>query len=330
MISNYLSEIKGVGWMYEVIAENFSNALDMISHDSLVYGGAVRDCLANKPLLGDLDIISPFGKSGLLIEAFSKSTKWILLNDGGGGSEAYKKQLMVGKVYSFKGVDGKNVQIVVNNNKYSDRKLDSCIETVRTVDIICCGVIMMNDGRIFEVIPGAYNDCLSGTLNLNKRKKDIDVAQLETRVSKLVERGWKSNIDMDRLKKRVVTENKKPAFQTSLTVQQLSKFKVMNTDNHYGTELVFNYSLDRDFKQLKVTRTLHNIYVNTPYGRDINEWLKRIAQKFTINMRVFQDPLMGLMFAVEREDYADAVIADLERFVALDRGGKIMSKTARY
>jgi len=63
-------------WVIEVISENFDGALELITDNNVVYGGAVRDALAEIPLEGDLDIAVSAISSNRQKQMFNESLKW--------------------------------------------------------------------------------------------------------------------------------------------------------------------------------------------------------------------------------------------------------------
>ena len=73
----YIREIPNTGWVSEAIAERFDNALEMMTPNSVIYGGAVRDVLSGKELLGDLDIVLPPEDFGKISNSFHTNSKWI-------------------------------------------------------------------------------------------------------------------------------------------------------------------------------------------------------------------------------------------------------------
>ena len=44
-IPGYLKEIENVGWVQEIVMERFDNATELMVPTSIVYGGAIRDCV---------------------------------------------------------------------------------------------------------------------------------------------------------------------------------------------------------------------------------------------------------------------------------------------
>jgi hypothetical protein len=67
-------------------------------------------------------------------------------------------------------------------------------------------MVMFRDGRVFEALPGAYDDCKNRLLRINSHSDTMYIEALPDRVEKLVARGWKSEIDvkteMEKFKKK--------------------------------------------------------------------------------------------------------------------------------
>ena len=99
---------------------------------------------------------------------------------------------------------------------------------LNNVDIICCGLVMDVNGEIFEVLDNAHNDCLNRILRLNKFSRTINVDFLQKRIDKLSKRGWKSRINMKRVKKMVeeleaIRGEEKPERKLEFDIQKYIK-----------------------------------------------------------------------------------------------------------
>lgn len=333
----YLEEVPNTGWVHETINEIFDGALELMTENSVVFGGAVRDCIANKPL-GDLDIAVSQEEYRAISKAIQTSPKWIAknlrnprrsisptkwkrpftsraipLNDApihdeqsqtsepkrkrklgqrqatdttiqmwdpdselisteSGRSSSpeaveefleapkptarkakptarkdsasktmtsasvsvrsktldsymdslgkykrtnpYTDNTPMSRMDTFVGRGGKEIQLMTSSGNTGDIFQDA-IYMARMVDIICCGVIMTADGRVFEVLPGAAEDCLNHRLRLNKDSRIEYIEALPERVKKLTERGWISNIDIPKvirdLERRKAAERRRRA-----------------------------------------------------------------------------------------------------------------------
>lgn len=128
---------------------------------------------------------------------------WITANKK--KSNPYKNSnLNISDVTTFESVNGARAQIILTTGGtsplHADQRINESISIAKKVDIICCGLVMNRDGKVFEVVKGAYNDCKDRVLNFNKSTmKAIEIANIENlarRVVKLENRGWKSNINV--------------------------------------------------------------------------------------------------------------------------------------
>lgn len=219
MTSLHLKEIDDVGHVYEGICERFDDALELIGPNTVVYGGAIRDSLADLELLGDLDLAVPPEDFRELRERFLRHARWVP------DSEMNMKQLAskygvsrsrvgsLSDISQFVNSNGSKVQLVVS--KMEDvSPLNKALQLSRQVDIVCCAVAMTQDGRVFETIPEAFEDCRARVLRLNKTSSNIFPDTLAERIRKLENRGWKSEIDVA---KALATINRKRAVKSGKT-----------------------------------------------------------------------------------------------------------------
>ena len=245
-----LREIK-IPYILELLAEKFDDATDLMCDSSLVYGGALRDILADLPIGGDLDIVSKGRDYTYMMQRFLESPKWTKegwtptrpspqgaktnTNFGrnsfgdsfGARAKSPKPFAHSKKDYRNKGLKigvktkdayrrgGMKIEATVSFLTFDDAKVqlikskipaptnfESAIEAVKNVDIVCCGIAMDRDGRIFEVVEGAQEDCVGRILRLNKIVKNVNIANLERRITKLTKRGWVSKINIKRLRQQ--------------------------------------------------------------------------------------------------------------------------------
>ena len=203
---NYLCEIPEIEWMEEIIAEKFDNVISLMHPYSMIYGGVVRDILANKPLKGDIDIAVPGTNIFKTMDTFQRDPRWKsdkednirLEKPKGDYGEISSVVSVISKIRCFQNLNGEKVQLIGSKLKNSS-KFECAAYLARVVDITCCGVVMTPEGRIFEVLPGAYDQCKSGILTANKFANPIYAGKLQLRVDKLVSRGWKNEINVSRV-----------------------------------------------------------------------------------------------------------------------------------
>jgi len=203
LIEGYLKEVPDVEHVSEVIAEQFDDALEFMTPNTIVYGGAVRDVLADLPLVGDLDLAVAPAELETLRYAFETSAKWVdsdMLERTAsvpilGKSPFGLPSMPMAGITQFSTINGATVQLIASAS-FQKGNLEKALYMARQVDIVCCGVVLLSDGRVFEALPGAYEDCRNRVLRINEYSDTIYVDALPSRVEKLVGRGWKSDIDV--------------------------------------------------------------------------------------------------------------------------------------
>jgi len=207
----YKKEILNVDWVSEIIIERFDAAFELLTDNAVIYGGAVRDALAGKPLVGDLDISAAPREFENIHQSFIRSARWKQVQKMPGvpqKTDRYgKRKMPINNVVEFEGINGACAQLICSSDHKSSRK-EATLHVPRNVDIICCGVIIDINGRVYEVVEGAHDDCLKGILRLNK---DMDHPHLESllqRAAKLEKRGWVNKLDLKEAKR--LERKKKP------------------------------------------------------------------------------------------------------------------------
>jgi hypothetical protein len=203
----YMRELPNCAYVQEVIEERFDNALSLLSKHAVVFGGAIRDALAGTELLGDLDISIPKLSHGKVSKSFLTNPRWTRTERSPKhGSATGKSSISI-----FKNANDREVQLITANKNILN-PLKNALHLIYNVDIICCAVGMFMDGRVFEFIPGAYEDCRDRKLNFNKFANSGNPDALPGRVKKLLSRGWVNQIDVEsairEMKTRIEKENK--------------------------------------------------------------------------------------------------------------------------
>ena len=236
---NYLREIGEVPGMLEELGEIFDNAIDLLTPNAIVYGGALRDIIAGMEIKGDLDIAVSPHESGTLINTFSRDAKWIepqtclrpsdIIRQGHMPDAAprrtspsakwstprtlssnYDGLAPIESVKDFRTIGGVKAQIIVSDRHDLD-PMESVLEVVRNVDIICCGLFMMFDGRLFEAVKDAEKDCQKRVLRINYDSCNLtNVDRTKARLEHLKVRGWKVSVNMKELNRKT-TKNRKAA-----------------------------------------------------------------------------------------------------------------------
>ena len=229
----FMLEIEGFEYAMEVLCSRFDNAIDLIPDKAVIFGGAIRDILAKMELKSDLDILchsNLYGK--ILNRQFLNDPRWCLINassdlihtnENYGFNPAGEIEDVVGEIHeppiialeskitkapvstndlskyleqivSFINIDGAVVQVMVVRQNVRYDFVNLPLTLARQVDLICCGLIMTKDGKIFEVVPDAYKDCINRVLRLNPNSHIISAKRTTKRIEKLVGRGWTSAI----------------------------------------------------------------------------------------------------------------------------------------
>jgi len=216
---DHKKEITNTGWVNEKISEIFDDATEMMSENSIIYGGAIRDALAGMTLSGDIDIAVSTKEYDSVVAKFRSSVKWIAKNNlnnirMNSSKPDYRIWLpKLSNMSSFVHMNGNIAQVISVSTK------DVC-SIVRDVDIVCCAVIMTYDGHVFEVVAGAHDDCIAKVLRLNKTKSIVNINGTPERIKKLVGRGWKSLIT-DKQIERAVAKFKKSTNEGMAATQTI-------------------------------------------------------------------------------------------------------------
>lgn len=296
----YLKEIEDVSWVQEVIMERFDNALELMTLNTIVYGGAIRDCLLGVELVGDLDLAVPKSEFKRLFSSFQHNPRWVSIQ----GNNIYDNQdILIQSMSLFKTIRGQIVQLISARGDF-ETKMEEATCLARNADIVCCGVVMFNDGRVFEVIPGAYQECIDGVLTINDNSNSIHPELLKSRIDKLVGRGWKSEIDVIKTLKRVKASRAKAMRKSRKSINHMVRKRPMFSSKKENsvTAYMFTYGNTDDHKQgggYMKEITAHD--VAKYYGDEescINA-VKYIAKVERLNVRVKITPVGNIYYETE-------------------------------
>ncbi len=197
-------------WVIEHIEEKFDNALSLLDERCVVYGGAIRDSLAGLPIKGDLDISMPRNMFKVIQKKFMQSVRWHKnikslnkLSVSNSANPTTVKKIL-SSVETFANIADKKIQLIAPNicDEVNINGIDSgIIDIVSNVDIVCCGVLTDMFGIIYEIVPGAFDDCKNKILNFNSDIKvtHTSIKQLNLRITKLKQRGWTNNININKI-----------------------------------------------------------------------------------------------------------------------------------
>lgn len=210
----------------EAIDEVFDGATSLLTKNSVMYGSTITALIANLPICGDLDVAVSKMEYSKLCQNFASSAKWIQVSGipvkekkikpkfsfGDGFSHNLPpthtlssqpinqyggvKHLPVSGVITFKTVNGSCVQIIESSSVSGDAFTDA-VNIVRNVDFTFCGIAVDRYGRMLEVIPHAYSDCLQRAVRIQNYNSEIDPERLRNRIFKYVHRGWDLTFSID-------------------------------------------------------------------------------------------------------------------------------------
>jgi hypothetical protein len=104
--------------------------------------------------------------------------------------------LPVAKVIAFETVNGACVQVIESRTTTGD-PLEDALEVVRKVDFTFCGIAVDKWGRVLEVLPHAYSDCLARVIRIGVYQHRCDILRMKARIFKYVRRGWGLTFSID-------------------------------------------------------------------------------------------------------------------------------------
>lgn len=194
-------------WIADILQEKFDDAMSLADDRCMIYGGAIRDILADMPIRGDLDIAVPRKIFTTISGKFNNSTRWIskslpLRSSNSAHPTTAKK--VISSVRTFNNINGDVVQVIAPELNRDDTIQGinvGVMDIVLNVDIVCCGVMSDVFGTVYEVIPGAIRDCKNRVLRFNRNIKatQTSIDRLKQRVVKFKARGWESEIDFSKI-----------------------------------------------------------------------------------------------------------------------------------
>jgi len=207
-----------IPWMMEAIEEKFDDIMSIIDERCVIYGGAVRDIVAGKEILGDIDILVKREDLKSITQIFESCSRWTKANRGL-ISDGYEKIETIKNTISYVNSHGNLAQLIVPDTQRSmirqkllnksRRNLPPSISksedlyaigpaqpeftiVMENTDIVCCGLFSDVFGNVYEVVEGAIDDCKNGLIRLNENSIFVNSMRklAISRVNKLIERGW--------------------------------------------------------------------------------------------------------------------------------------------
>jgi hypothetical protein len=165
-------------YLQEDIDELFKNL------QAYVFGGAVRDSLADQPI-NDIDIaILPRSKDILISSLLYKGFKPFFKTNYD-IHKLYESHVIFEPLTFYK--NEKFIQLIRPVSKKDDEGLQHVISNV---DISCCGVSYAH-GNLQEHVNDAITHCLQKQFKVNINASMCNKIRLDHRRDKLIRRGWK-------------------------------------------------------------------------------------------------------------------------------------------
>lgn len=257
----FLKEIENVDWVSEILSEKFDNAAEMMPRSSIIYGDAIRNCIAGKDLPDVLDIAVSSMEYSAAANNFGTHPKWISPTEKYDNIELKASSKSVPRVQSipntkpsiaddespyariersdqslFKSrpssvhyvtTNGSKVNLVLSP-KRSHESFENALYVARSVDFICCGIIMLPDGRVFEVIPEAYKDCTEGIIRINQKLDSALIGNISVRIENAKTAGWEIDDSVSKDVKRIsiiADRAKKKSSSTFIDLPTMSRTK---------------------------------------------------------------------------------------------------------
>jgi hypothetical protein len=166
--------------------------------------------------------------------------------------------------------------------------LASAIHLVKNVDMVCCGMAMDKEGRVFEIVKGAAEDCKNRVLRLNKDTSNIHIQRIIERIGRLVERGWKNEVDIKQAKSilKEIEKNKKKALDNALKKKADNKKNIILPKSEY--DRVYMEEIPRKDRNAIVAK-----HGALPRKELVNIWF----QEFSRGKLVYKQVVSGLTIA---------------------------------
>jgi len=193
--------------MVDTIKNELDNYLEFDSKDLFiggdlirVFGGALRDIISGQKI-NDVDILVGSQSIGYLKNVLnSKGYKFLTEYQKSGMSHMYKDIMVISEPHTWVKND-KIIQLIrprlfetgpkrhpldpKNKIEYQNNFVD----LIRNVDISCCG-LSYDGNRLYEDYPNAVLHCRNKVFYVNKKAKMYSMLRGQTRIHKLLDRGW--------------------------------------------------------------------------------------------------------------------------------------------
>jgi hypothetical protein len=194
---NWLIQIDVSTPLLEIFDEKFFGMTNLLTPSSIVYGGALIAALTGAEILGDLDIAVAASEHSSICDNFSNSMKWIQVSgrlssvrvSGYKKDKAFDESIV--KITSFETFYDVSAQIIVGQETEHDLSpFDASLRVTRGVDFSICSMAMDYQGRVFETMRGAWDDCKNKVLRVVRSESNINYGALIERSEKYIKRGY--------------------------------------------------------------------------------------------------------------------------------------------
>ncbi len=229
-------------------------------------------------------------------------------------------------VTSFKTIGDKVVQLIVSKHQ-SKSKIERSMYIARMVDIVCCGVVMLHDGRVFETLPGAYQDCLDGILRINYDSNTIYLKTLQSRVNKLVKRGWKNTINVAKVIKEIEgnrAKAKRKALRQTASLKRKKRPAVTDSNEVKSQMFVYNKEQKHPMGGYMEEISAQEVARHYDSAEHCVSTIHNIAMEKKLNVRVQTTPVGNINYGTL--DGATSYIVHKELQKYRKRGSQIIGK----
>lgn len=185
-----------------------SNIIFNICDRSLIFGGAIRDIIADMPI-NDVDILCESKSAKILgnflIDNGYEFSEYLTPKDL---SKIYSDIKVISEPHTF--IKGKKIiQIIRPNIKGKIIENDIFNHLIKNVDISCCG-ISYDGNKIVEDVPHAIIQCQNKVYEVNKLAKMHHPDRIYHRLDKFEKRGW-----------REINESEKVSFYRDIKIESI-------------------------------------------------------------------------------------------------------------
>ncbi|MFN3329419.1 MAG: hypothetical protein ACK419_00655 [Pyrinomonadaceae bacterium] len=273
MKSRWLERIETTIPFLEIVDEKFFGVTQFLTESSFIFGGAVVSMLLGEPIAGDLDIVVSQQKSTELIYNIMSSPKWIKR----GKSENYANSNLerhINQIITFSSFDDVKLQVVVAQSR-TENQIEDALTVVRGVDFSFCALAVDFQGRMFEVLRGAHEDCLKRMIRIVRDKNELSSKNLKLRLDKYIQRGFVCFENYTKLLKEIKDRELEKSSYTA-GMSKITKLLYYLQNNIYfstsddATHLIVEGELLRKF----------NLMENEERFNEFSNYLSNVLSKF--------------------------------------------------